>query len=133
MCRGNQYCSLLQTQIEANITLSVGWIPQLVRQKIIRANKNRLRKCKNLSNTGQTERVSIAADTLRLEKTPPRLAQEIWVGTKVGATAAGPSYWTPNNELNVHRPSNLNKLIWNSIKITKLRLRILPTNMPTFH
>ena len=46
--------------------------------------KHRLNKCKNSSNTRQFERVSIAAGTRRPEKTSPRLAQEIWVGTKVG-------------------------------------------------
>ena len=35
-------------------------------------------------NTRQAEHVSAAEDTRRPEKTSPRLAQEIWVGTKVG-------------------------------------------------
>ena len=39
-------------------------------------------------NTRQAEHVAAAADTRRPEKTSPRLAQEIWVGTKVGY--AGP-------------------------------------------
>ena len=36
------------------------------------------------SNTGQAEHVSTATNTRRPEKTSPRWAQGIWVGTKVG-------------------------------------------------
>ena len=52
------------------------------------------------------------------------------LGRNQSTLKAGPSYLAPYNELNNHRPSNPNKLFRHSFKITKLRLWILPNNVP---
>ena len=108
VCRGNQHCLYYRLKNRQTQHSPGGWIPQLMQYKASRARSRR---------SGHSE----ARKNL----------------TKIGAGNLGRNQsrlrWTPKNELNAHRSSNLNKLFWHSFKITKLRLRILPTNMPVLH
>ena len=51
-------------------------------------------------------------------------------GSEPKVKAPKATYWTNKHYLDVHSTRNLNKIIRNSLEITKLRLRILPSNMP---
>lgn len=136
VCRGNQHCLYYRLNYkEIQHSPGVGY-PSSCKKKIKtrKKSKKKERKSENSSNTRQAERVSTAADT-------PRRPEENL--TKIGAgnlgrnqsrlRLPGPPMGPLITDLNAHRPSNLNKLFWYSFKITKLRLRILPTNMTVLH
>ena len=132
--------SLLQTQLQANTTLPRGWIPQLVQRKIIIKTRENITKEKK-GTKKQAKFKQYKASRAHIRRSGHSEARKNL--TKIGAgnlgrnqsrlRLPGPPTGPVIMDLNVHRPSNLDKLFWYSFKITKLRLRILPTNMPVLH